>query len=160
MQETFPAVRDERYKLTLSIDSSMGVNDFAVTRGKTISLNEDAYRDVKLLELEYKEAMERGFFVKGTTYKAIINHEFGHVVANVYKIDSLKIACEITGLNPKEVLDYLDYNLSKYAGGFEDGGEIISEVFADISINTSNEFSRKFYEKVLELTRGDNRENI
>ena len=94
-------------------------------------------------------------FVKGTDYHAIIHHEFGHIVANTYNIDSLKIACEVTGLSSKKTLDYLDENLSHYSAGFENGKEIISEVFADVSTSNPSEFSRKFYNKVLKLIGGD-----
>ncbi len=153
LQEKFPAVRDERYKLTLSMDENMSGRDFAITRGKIISLNAAAYRDEKLLATEYQKIMEQGLFVKGTTWRAIIHHEFGHVVAEVYKLDPLKIACEITGMKPKELLAWLKKNLSEYAGSFSDGGEIISEVFADISTGKPSDFSRKFYARVLKLTR-------
>ena len=118
-------------------------------------MNANAYRDVGILQKEYQKAVEEGWFVKGTDYRAIIHHEFGHVVANVYKIDSLKIACEITGKSPKETLDFLDINLSHYAGGFNDGREIISEVFADLSTNNPCEFSRKFYAQMLEVIKSE-----
>ena len=131
----------------------MNAKDFAITRGKIISLNANAYRDVNLLAREYRRAMETGWFVKDTTWRAIIHHEFGHVVANVYKLDGLKIACEITGLKPKELFPWLKKNLSEYAGSYLDGGEIISEVFADMSTDKPSDFSRKFYDKVLALTR-------
>ncbi len=132
----------------------MTAKDYAVTRGKIISLNEDAYRNVELLAAEYQKDVADGWFVKGTTYQAIPHHEFGHVVADVYRLDPLKIACEVTGLNPKEILIWVKTALSKYAGGFNDGGEFIAEVFADMSTNFPSEFSRKFYNKVLHLTRG------
>ena len=153
LQEKFPAVRDERYPLTLSLRDSMFAKDFAVTWGKIINLNANAYRDVNILAAEYEEKVREGFFVKGTTWRAIIHHEFGHVVADVYKLDPLKIACEITELKPKETLAWLKKNLSVYAGSSPDGGEIIAEVFADISTGNACDFSRKFYDKVLELTR-------
>ena len=153
LQERFPAVRDERYKLTLRFDDNMHAKDFAITWGKIIRLNANAYRDVKILAVEYEEKVREGFFVKGTTWRAIIHHEFGHVVAEVYRLDPLKIACEITGLKPKETFAWLKKNLSVYAGGSPDGSEIISEVFADISTGSACDFSRKFYNKVLELTR-------
>ena len=156
LQETFPAVRDERYKLTLKMDLTHAPKDYAITRGKIISLNANAYRNVKLLAAEYQKDVDDGWFVKGTTYRAIPHHEFGHVVADVYKLDPLKIACEVTGLKPKTTLDYLDNVLSKYAGGFVDGSEIISEVFADISTGSPSEFSRRFYNKILVLTGGGN----
>ena len=56
---------------------------------------------------------------------------------------------------PIATLDYVTDNLSLYAGKFSNGQEIISEVFADISTGNPCEFSRKFYERVLELTRGN-----
>lgn len=104
--------------------------------------------------MEYKKAMESGWFVKGTDYHAIVHHEFGHVIADVYKLDSLKIACEITGMKPFDLFPWLYDNLSQYSAGYLDGGEIISEVFADMSTGNPCEFSRKFYDKVWELTRG------
>ena len=101
----------------------------------------------------YAKDVADGWFVKGTDWRAIIHHEFGHVVANVYKLDPLKIACEITGFKPAETLKFLERELSKYAGLKLDGSEIISEVFADISTGKACDFSHKFYNKVLELTR-------
>ena len=74
------------------------------------------------------------------------------MVANVYKIDSLKIACEITGLSEKRIIQFVIDNLSEYAGKFSDGSEIISEVFAEMSTGKPSEFSRKFYSEVLKLT--------
>ena len=153
LQEKFPVTRNERYKLTLKIDELMNAEDFAITCGKVIGLNANAYRDINLLAAEYRKAMESGWFVKGTTWRAIIHHEFGHVVAETYKIDVLKIACEITKLNPKATLAWLKKNLSVYAGSLADGSEIISEVFADISTGKVCDFSRKFYNRVLEMTR-------
>lgn len=123
----------------------------AITRGRIITLNANAYRDVGILQGEYQELVNEGWFVKGTDYRAIIHHEFGHVVANVYKLDPLKIACEVTGLTEKEVIVYVENRLSHYAGAFNDGREIISEVFSDLSTNNSCEFSRKFYDKVLHM---------
>ena len=66
LQKIFPAVRDERYKLTLSMNSSMGAQDYAITRGKIINLNAAAYRDINLLVKEYQKDVAGGWFVKGT----------------------------------------------------------------------------------------------
>ena len=131
----------------------MHPQDYAETTKRKIKLNAVAYRDVELLEMEYQKDVADGWFVQGTDYRAIIHHEFGHVVANVYKLDLLKIACEITGLNPREILLYVAKNLSIYAGKCTDGAEIISEVFADMSTNAPCEFSKKFYNAILNLTR-------
>lgn len=150
LKSKFPAVADEKHKLTLALAEGMDAADFAMTHGRIITLNANAYRDVKLLQAEYQKTVDAGWFVKGTTPQAIIHHEFGHVVADIFKINPLKIACEITGLNDKATLAWLYSNLSKYAGSAKDGGEIISEVFADMSSRQPCEFSRKFYAKVLE----------
>ena len=149
----FPAVSDGRHKLELEMSILLGAEDYAETVGRKIKLNAAAYRDVKLLAAEYAKDVADGWFVKGTDWRAIIHHEFGHVVANVYKLDPLKIACEITGFKPAETLKFLERELSKYAGLKLDGSEIISEVFADISTGKACDFSHKFYNKVLELTR-------
>ena len=155
LQERFPAIRNERYKLTLRFDDNMPAKDFAITWGKIIHLNANAYRDVEILAAEYEEKVREKFFVKGTTWRAIIYHEFGHVVADIYKLDPLKIAFEITNIKPIELFIWLKENLSEYAGSFLDGREIISEVFADISTGKPSKFSREFYDKVLQLTRSD-----
>ena len=153
LKEKFPAVSDRRHRLELEMSILLDARDYAITKERRIQLNAAAYRDVNLLTAEYQKDVADGWFVKGTTWRAIIHHEFGHVVANVYKLAPLKIACEITGLKPVETLKFLGANLSKYAGLKLDGSEIISEVFADISTGNACDFSRKFYDKVLELTR-------
>ncbi len=85
----------------------MDAEDFAITHGRIITLNGNAFRDVRILQEEYQKLVDEGWFVKGTDWRAIIHHEFGHVVSNVYKIDPLKIACEVTGLTEKEVIAYV-----------------------------------------------------
>ena len=149
----FPKATDKRHKLELELSAKMDAEDFAITKNRTITLNANAYRDIKILQEEYKKSVNDGWFVKGTDYHAIIHHEFGHVVAEIYKIDPLKIACEITGLNEIETLKFIQKNLSKYAGSVKDGSEIIAEVFADMSTDNPSEFSRKFYSKVLEMIK-------
>ena len=131
----------------------MDAEDFAITHGRTITLNGNAFRDVRILQEEYQELVDDGWFVKGTDWRAIIHHEFGHVVADVCKIDPLKVACEVTGLNEKRILQFVIENLSEYAGKFSDGSEIISEVFADISTKKPQKFSVDFYNKVVEIVR-------
>ena len=149
----FQAASRRTHKLELNMSILLGAQDYAETKGRRIRLNAAAYRDANLLQTEYKKDADDGWFVRGTTYRAIPHHEFGHVVANVYKLDPLKIACEITELKLKEVLSWLKTTLSKYAVGVSDGREIIAEVFADMSTDSPSEFSRKFYDKVLALTR-------
>ena len=140
----------------LTLNENLDAADFAVTtKIRNVNLNANAYRDLEKLKMEYQKAVDEGWFVKGTDYRAIIHHEFGHIVAKTYNIDSLKIACEITRMTPKKTLDYLDEHLSHYSAGFENDKEIISEVFADISIGKPSDFSQKFYSKMLKLIEGE-----
>ena len=141
LQSKFPNVINGGKRLTLTMNDSLDAEDFAVTtKIRNVNLNANAYRDLETLKTEYQKAVDEGWFVKGTDYRAIIHHEFGHIVAKTYNIDSLKIACEITGMSPKRTIQFVQEN--------------ISEVFADMTTNNPNEFSKKFYSKVREITGG------
>lgn len=127
----FPKIKAGKHKLTIALDETMSEKDFAITRGHIISINANAYKDTNLLAKAYEGEVKSGRFVKGTDYHAIIMHETGHVVANVYGIDSIELAKECTGLKSKvEVLDYVYDNLSQYSADKDDGSEIIAECFA------------------------------
>lgn len=120
---------------------------FPVTNNHIINLNANAFRSVERLKQEYKKLAEEGWFVKGTNYRSIIKHEVGHVVANVYKINGLKLSKTITGIDSTEkLMEYLYDNLSNYAGSFEDGEEIISECFSCVFSGVHNEFALCFLE--------------
>ena len=156
LQREFPAVADERHKLTLILSHAMYVNDFAMTKGRHIYLNADAYRSLERLKEEYQNAVAQNWFIQGSDWKHIIHHEFGPILANIFKIDSLEIAFTI--LDEDEdvnmVMDYVTEHLSEYAAMWIDGREIISEVFSDIATQNPTEFSIKFYAKLRERIGG------
>ena len=126
----------------------MSEDDFAVTKGHIIHINADAFRNADVLDEEYESLSKEGWFVKGTDYRSIVKHETGHVVANIYGINGMEIAMDITGNSRKEVMRYISSNLSEYAGAFKDGSEIISEVFSDVfGSDNPSEFSLRFIEE-------------
>lgn len=45
---------------------------------KAISLNRQLFDDTPLLKSEYEKLVQSGHFPKGTDYKSVIAHEFGH----------------------------------------------------------------------------------
>ena len=147
--ERFPKIKNGRKKLTISLDEYMDPNDFAITNGHIIRINADAFRDIEVLRAEYEKLEKESWFVKGTDYRSIIKHETGHVVANLYGIDGLEIAKKITGINSiTELMMYLENNLSLYASEYEDGSEIISEVFANVfGTDDPSEFSLRFMDE-------------
>lgn len=61
-------------------NSKVDVNAFAMTKGKTITLNKYMYDDSNHLKLEYENAVQDNLFPKGTTYKNVVIHEFGHII--------------------------------------------------------------------------------
>ena len=50
----FPKVIDNKHKITLVLDRFMDANDFAITFGRHIHINANAYRDINRLDEEYK----------------------------------------------------------------------------------------------------------
>ena len=145
----FPEIKSGKKKITISLDEYMSADDFAVTKGHIIHINADAFRNADDLAKEYVSLSKDGWFVKGTNYRSIIKHETGHVVANLYGINGLDIAKRITGINSNiELMAYLENNLSLYASEYEDGSEIISEVFSDVfGTGNPSEFSLRFMDE-------------
>ena len=150
LREKFPTVADKRHRISLGWSWTMDADDFAITKGRVITLNAAAFRNIKRLEEEYQKQVNKRWFVNGTNWKAIIYHEFGHVLAQELKINSLKIVCEMTGKGKLTALNYVQEQLSDYAGYIIDGSEIISEVFSDMTKTKPCEFSRLFMKKVSE----------
>ena len=61
-------------------DSKIDVGAFAMTKGKTITLNKFMYDDSDYLKSEYESAVKSHLFPQGTTYKNVVIHEFGHII--------------------------------------------------------------------------------
>lgn len=144
----FPKLIRKKTPLTIELDRYMAAEDFASTNGHIIRINADAFRDEEKLEKEYNRLVQEGWFVKGSSYRSIISHEVGHVVGNLYNIDSIQIAKELTGVKTKvELMEFIQKNLSEYAAAYEDGREIISECFSNAYGSLEkNEFALKFVE--------------
>lgn len=70
-----------KYRMLVDDSGKVDTETFAMTKGKTITLNKFMYDDSFYLSEEYKSSVDSGFFAKGTTYKNIIDHEFGHIFA-------------------------------------------------------------------------------
>ena len=133
---------------TLDFSHILKSGDFATTYPRTthvIYFNKDAFRSVDALKKAY---LEGGLFVPGTSYLSIPYHEMGHIIADVYEIDPLKIARRLTGKETADdILDYVTKNLSKYAGAYKDGREIISECFSAVYSGIDNDFALRFVEE-------------
>ena len=117
-------------------DSSgrVDVETFAMTKGRTITLNKHLYDSMDLKDV-YKAEADSGFFVKGSTYKNICIHEYGHILSrnnaalsrNV--IDILRKNAYNEGVKDHE---YIKANISEYGSFYgEDGfGEVLPELLS------------------------------
>lgn len=73
LQVQFPNVASGKKCLTLTMNSFLDAEDFAITtKIRNINLNANAYRNVELLQKEYQKAVDDGWFIKGTDYQAIL----------------------------------------------------------------------------------------
>lgn len=157
----FPKILCEKNRVILDLHFEDD-EAFAGTRNHIITLNGIYYDDVINLKNIYFEKEQENHFVRGTSYKDIIYHELGHVVANIYKIDTLEVLKSVTGLNSNtKLMSYVLHNLSSYAvseyekNGFTmfDTGEVIAECFCGYYSNSENEFARRYVEMCIDIAK-------
>lgn len=100
-------------------------------RQRIISINSKLFNNRDCLEREYQMLVDAGKFVKGTTYRSVAWHELGHIVANIYSIEPMKVAKQVMeNHSSADIIKYIKRNLSLYAADYEDGKEFISECFS------------------------------
>ena len=144
----YPAISGGRRSITICLDRNMNSADFAITNNHIIRINANAFENISQLKSEYNKLVEEGWFVNGTNYRAIVIHEMGHVVSNIYNIDGMQIVKNITGIqSTSELTKYIKENLSEYASLYENGQEIIAECFACVYNGSSNEFALRCIEE-------------
>ncbi len=151
--EDFPMIIDERNGIVLELDFDMKDEDFATTgSGHVIHLNASYFCNIPLLKKAYSEAVTVGDFVAGTDWRAIGRHETGHVVANTYSIDSLKLIKDVLGLDSTaDIFYHLGKKLSIYSAAYNDGREIISESFSGYYSKVGNAIADAFVSRCLEV---------
>ena len=145
-------------KLTLSFSDKMADDEFADTRGKTITFNTKVLRDRMVTE----KNMENSGIFAAKRSKDIAIHESGHLIASVKGERGLELARKAyynvykEEATIDETLTYLSENVSQYSisyhGSPEDQEyrfnakrfrEIIPEVLSKNS-SAGNEFTREF----------------
>lgn len=127
----------------MRFDENISEKDFATTNRHLISINGNIFNNKDYLEREYQMMTDMGTFVKETSYRSVIRHEVGHVVANIYGLNPMNIAMQVLQMNTEnDVLEYVMNNLSLYAAEYEDGREIISESFSAYYNGVDNLFAK------------------
>lgn len=141
--QDFPKIISERKSIVLRFDEHISERDFATTNRHLISINGNIFNNKDYLEREYQMMTDMGTFVKETSYRSVIRHEVGHVVANIYGLNPMNIAKQVLQMNTEnDVLEYVMNNLSLYAAEYEDGREIISESFSAYYSGVDNLFAK------------------
>lgn len=154
--DDFPRILSDRRSVVVRLDEHLQNEDFATTDRHLISINADVFNDREYLECEYEMLANKGKFVKGTTYRSVIRHELGHVVANIYMFDPMEIAkCILFNTDESEIIRYVKSKVSLYASDFEDGREFISECFSAYYSNIDNSFAEEYVNKCKELGKED-----
>lgn len=145
---------DEKHPLTIRV-SALPNKDFGFSPSRArhiVDVNEASLRSAEALAAEYGRLADEGWFVPGTSYEAVIYHELGHRYASRNKISGMRIARAIIGSRDKEYLELqIKKRLSTYASSYENGSEIISEVFSAWFSNTGNKFAEQVMQRILEL---------
>ena len=117
-------------------NSKIDIDAFASTKGKTITLNKFMFDDSTYLKRQYNDALKEEMFPKGTSYKNIVNHEFGHILDKYNPglrkiiINRLSVLAEHDNIALEQ---YVMKNISIYASdlnelGDRDYHELISEI--------------------------------
>ena len=151
LKTKYPLKNEFNEHLTLSVSETLFEDDFAVTKKHSISLNAKAFRNRDVLKREYEEAVKSGWFAKGTTYKNIIVHEYGHILNNMHQIGRKRIAeilFKLIGTKDEVVInEFLSKNLSKYAAISNKWGEVLSEALNSANGSQPSDFALKFLEE-------------
>ena len=130
---------DDVGKMKLRYADLKNAEDFGQYDPKTkaISLNRQLFDDTTLLKSEYEKLVQSGHYPKGTDYKSVIVHEFGHQYDYAHELGTGKILRDgyrsITGNNPSsgKIKIMLQSQVSLYSA-FDTGKphtEAIAECF-------------------------------
>lgn len=142
-----------KYRTLVDDSGRVDTGTFAMTKGKTITLNKFMYDDSTYLVNGYNADVASGHFTKGTTYKNIIDHEFGHIFARKDKsiIQKLRRIIHSRSLS-MDMTDsgYVVKYISKYAGvGMDyDVIESYQELMPELNAMLNGQ-NRKFAEEIL-----------
>lgn len=150
----FPKLTKSKKSIVISYDENSNDDDFATAIGHIVYINARIFNNWDYLKAEYQMVAEHGHFVKGTDYRSVIRHEAGHVVAQLYGIDSMNIAKEILpGKSLAEIIEIVKNELSLYAADYEDGREFISESFSAYYSNSGISFAEQFVERCKNIVK-------
>ena len=114
---------------------NVDVEAYAQTLGNTIRFNKFLFDDTAFLIAQYEADVKDRRFPQGTTYKNIVDHEFGHLLDHKYRramrvslnekiFNVIQVKANFQGITVRE---YIALNISDYALS---SNELTSEMLA------------------------------
>ena len=137
MQNAYPGVFDNIH-FRFGLTDSLGTDAYAEfdPHTRTLTLNSYFYNNLEHLVSSYEHDVNKKYHPKGTTYRAIIPHEVGHIVEESLGINNKELAkrfftSPLSDHFTRKLGDaWLESNLSNYASKFH-YDELIAEAFAE-----------------------------
>lgn len=99
--------------------SKIDIGAFAITKGKTITLNKFMFDDTEYMIKQYESAVADGVFAAGTSYKNVVDHEVKHIGQRkeYSKTNKLLEYLQSEAESSNMTLDqYISVYISAYAG--------------------------------------------
>lgn len=125
VSKDFPKLSDSRRGLIIQNAYNMPDGDYAQFRGRTLYINNNAFRNAKALEEDYASKVIDGYFSKGTTFRNIGNHEAGHAVLKLY------------GISAKDLVYGIERgSISRY--DYKNDSERVGEAFSSYYAHSGN----------------------
>lgn len=126
-------------------NSMVDIGAFAMTKGRTITLNKFMFDDSAYLAREYAEAVKGGYFAKGTNHRNnIVAHEIGHIIDKNTPGLRNRVLAVIEDEAKKQGItkeEYISKNVSIYGADLNDAGtyhELIAEL--NSMLTTGNDY--------------------
>ena len=134
--------------------SAIDIGAFALTKGKTITLNKFMFDSTKTLIDEYEDALMHELFPRGTSFKNVVDHEFGHILDkhnSFLRKRILAILKENADNDKISLEEYVSKRISMYAAAVDRNGnytygELISELYNMLK-GTEPDFARELFRK-------------
>lgn len=145
---THDNIRDiefERNKrIRIGVSYTMSDDTYAETNNATITLNGFAFRERALLEADYNDRVNAGFFTKGSTYLDIATHESAHVIVYLNSHKKNGLFERVFGADMTKARPLIEKQVSRYA--LKDNDELIAESYVKYRNGEINRYVLKVLE--------------
>ena len=130
-----------KHRIRLSVSYSLDDDTYAVTNGPNITINGFAYRDRNILDKDYNNKVESGYFTKGSSYLDIATHESAHIIVVQNQLKYKETRVSVFGKNKQNSSKEIKSRISKYA--LKNNHELIAESYVSYINGSEDEYVLK-----------------